>query len=73
MSKEDKPGLLMKYFVLKPHGNDRYAAASRKAMVEYSKFIKEENPKLAKELRDWVSDESAIAFVRNTNPKALDE
>jgi hypothetical protein len=29
-------GLLMKYFVLKPAGDDRYAAASRKAMRAYA-------------------------------------
>lgn len=50
-------GLLMKYFVLKPAGNDRYAAASRKAMRAYATFIAEENPELAAELRNWADHE----------------
>lgn len=29
-------GLMMKYFVLKPRGNDAYAAASRAAMHAYA-------------------------------------
>ena len=51
-------GLKMKYFVLKPAGNDIYAKASRDAMIAYAKTIKEENPKLSGELMVWVSEES---------------
>ena len=40
-------GLEMKYFVLKPRGNDRYAAASRAAMRRYADVIVGENPALA--------------------------
>lgn len=50
-------GLEMKYFVLKPKGGDAYAAASRKAMRTYATMIKQENPELAKELREWADSE----------------
>lgn len=50
-------GLEMKYFVLKPRGDDRYAAASRKAMRAYAKHIEPANEQLAKELRDWADKE----------------
>ena len=32
-------GLLMKYFILKPRGNNIYAKASRQAMLEYAEVI----------------------------------
>ena len=47
-------GLMMKYFVLKPTGEDLYAGASRLAMLEYARVIEPENPELAKALREWV-------------------
>lgn len=47
------PGLMMKYFVLKPNGNDAYARASRMAMRTYAHFIENENPELARDLMDW--------------------
>lgn len=50
-------GLLMKYFVLKPAGNDMYARASRRAMRSYARFIREENPVLSDELRAWADAE----------------
>ena len=50
-------GLVMKYFVLKPHGNDVYAAASRRAMRAYASHVLPENEELAKELRDWADRE----------------
>lgn len=56
-------GLLMKYFVLKPAGNDRYAAASRRAMRAYADFIREENVVLSDELRDWAGREGAEAHM----------
>lgn len=49
----------MKYFVLKPRGADKYAEASRKAMNTYAAVIGRKNKKLAKELNDWVFDETA--------------
>jgi hypothetical protein len=55
-------GLLMKYFVLKPEGADRYAAASRRAMRAYAEHIREENPELANQLRDWADTEQAKAL-----------
>ena len=51
-------GLKMKYFVLKPNGDDRYAEASRKAMIAYSLHIQNENKELANSLRDWVFNET---------------
>ena len=57
----EMPGLQMKYFVLKPKGDDPYARASRAAMHHYAKFIEQENPELAKELRDWAAIEGAEA------------
>lgn len=46
-------GLQMKYFVLKPTGNNSYATASRRAMLEYAKVIRDTNSELADELRSW--------------------
>lgn len=55
-------GLEMKYFVLKPRGNDAYAAASRKALRAYSSQIEEENPELGRQLRGWANKESMAAL-----------
>ncbi len=60
---EKMEGLLMKYFVLKPAGNDRYAAASRRAMNAYASFIREENPVLSDQLRDWAAREGAETYA----------
>lgn len=49
-------GLEMKYFVLKPEGDDIYASASRKAMRVYASHIREENPELCKDIRKWVDN-----------------
>lgn len=51
-------GLTMKYFVLKPRGEDIYAAASRKAMRAYARLIQNENPELARELIEWADAET---------------
>ena len=50
-------GLQMKYFVLKPSGDDPYAKASRAAMAQYAASIKGENPELAQELVTWICTE----------------
>jgi len=50
-------GMKMKYFVLKPEGDNDYAEASRKAMMAYANSIKIENPVLADDLRNWVQME----------------
>ncbi len=52
----------MKYFVLKPRGDDPYARASRAAMRRYAKLIDSENPQLAKDLRDWAESEQCSAM-----------
>lgn len=54
-------GLQMKYFVLKPKGTDKYAEAARKAMNTYAAVIGRENKELAKELNDWVFNETPQA------------
>lgn len=54
----------MKYFVLKPKGDDAFAAASRAAMLRYSDMIREHDPKLAAELYDWAAAEASEAHPR---------
>jgi len=54
-------GLKMKYFVLKPKGNDAYANASRMAIAAYAKAIDDENPKLKQDLVDWLFVETPQA------------
>lgn len=51
-------GLVMKYFVLKPAGDDIYAKASRSAMRAYALKIKDANPELCRELREWADRET---------------
>lgn len=51
-------GLMMKYFVLKPSGQDPYAKASRAAMRQYARLIREENPKLHDDLMAWADRET---------------
>ena len=51
-------GLLMKYFVLKPEGDNPHAEASRAAMLAYADAIKPHNRKLCDELTQWVIRES---------------
>lgn len=49
----DDEGLKMKYFVVKPHGTDAYATASRAALRAYAESIRKENPNLACDLNHW--------------------
>lgn len=58
MNKETE--LIMKYFVLKPAGDNAYAEASRLAMRAYATKIYGENAELAKELREWADRETPI-------------
>ena len=51
------PGLLMKYFVLKPKGKDMYAIASRAALRAYARIIERENKQMAVDLREWADRE----------------
>jgi hypothetical protein len=53
-------GLEMKYFVLKPKGDDAYALASRKAMLAYARAITSENKILAEDLRKWAKYEERL-------------
>jgi len=52
--------LLMKYFVLKPRGNDPHAIASRAAMLVYADTVSWTHPQLAKDLRSWVRGEEQL-------------
>lgn len=54
-------GLEMKYFVLKPAGEDAYAIASRTALKAYASAIEKENPSLAYDLHMWRIDEQGNA------------
>ena len=60
--------LEMKYFVLKPRGNDDYATASREAMRAYAEVIEECNPSLAVDLRQWAHREEE--YARHSNKEA---
>lgn len=67
-------GLQMKYFVLKPTGEDAYARASRMAMIAYARSIKEENKELYQELIDWVCNihEKEETIVLSEDPERGD-
>lgn len=64
-------GLLLKYFVLKPSGTDRYAQASRKAMRAYASHIYAENEQLAEDLWAWVNRESEAAIEQRDKDGTL--
>jgi hypothetical protein len=61
------PGIMMKYFVLKPAGDDAYASASRIAMLAYAKHIKDTNPDLCRDLTEWADHEHAEYYARKAN------
>ncbi len=56
-------GLFNKYFVLKPHGDDIYASASRAAMRHYAAMIRQGNRHLSDELREWADREQEAAVL----------
>lgn len=61
---------MMKYFVLKPRGKDKFAAASRRAMLAYANWIDShaESPDekaMAKQMIDWVEVEWLEAHEEN--------
>ena len=58
-------GLQMRYFVLKPQGDDDYAIASREAMRAYADIIKQTNTELYVDLHKWADEE----MMRTINPK----
>lgn len=58
-------GLILKYFVLKPKGDNTYAEASRKALRAYANHIYKDNPELAEDLRAWADKEfNAVLAAR---------
>ena len=56
-------GLEMKYFVLKPRGTDQYAKASRAAIRQYAKLIRDEDEVLYMSLMEWAQTETEKAGV----------
>lgn len=65
MIARDRNTLFMKYFVLKPAGDDHYAIASRRAMQTYARWIGEHgNPDLASQLNAWAHREHEASFNR---------
>ncbi len=50
-------GLLMKYFVLRPAGEDWHAIASREAMRVYAHYVQGANGALSKDVTRWVNRE----------------
>lgn len=50
-------GMLMKYFVLRPAGDDWHATASREAMRVYAHYVQGANAKLSKDVTRWVNRE----------------
>lgn len=62
-------GIKMKYFVLKPKGNNRYAEASRKAMRAYAAHIDSVNQDLARELRNWADSEHMETLKSEEEPE----
>lgn len=66
-------GLEMKYFVLKPAGDTQYHSASRKAMRTYADAIREENPELARDLREWADHELAEHASRTASGTPIED
>jgi hypothetical protein len=66
-------GIMMKYFVLKPAGDDAYASASRAAMRAYAKHIKDINPDLCRDLTEWADHEHAESCARVLTPLFVDK
>ena len=56
-------GLEMKYFVLKPRGTDQHAKASRAAIRQYAKLIRDEDEVLYMSLMEWAQTETEKAGV----------
>ena len=67
------PGLQMKYFVLKPRGDDMYAKASRQAMVVYALTIYDVNPELAYDLVYWASQHAKTTKEREAIQQSLSD
>jgi len=57
----------MKYFVVKPKGDNPYAKASRVAIKAYAKSIEDENPQLCHDLCMWEIEEQG-----NVNRQKID-
>jgi len=60
MAKPKSEGLQLKYFVLKPRGNNIYAKASREAMLRYAEVIHNINPTFANDIKKWVKHEQDL-------------
>lgn len=64
------PGLQIKYFVLKPAGDDAHAMSCRAAMRCYARHIEMELPELASEVKDWADAEELASAERYQNGTA---
>ncbi len=58
---KDKPGLQMKYFVLKPQGTNVHAQASRAAMLKYAEVVGPCDRSLSNSLVGWATHEEVVA------------
>ena len=64
--------LRIKYFVLNPKSkffNDKYAIASRQAIIAYARSIREEDDEFARELLNWIDVEVFYEFKLNKEKK----
>ena len=59
----------MKYFVLKPKGDDPFAEASREAMKTYADTIEDEDREFALDLRAWAEREQYASDIRRTRQR----
>lgn len=73
MSEHPDLGLIMKYFVLKPHGTSPYHRASRAAMRAYAHAIEEGDSRLADDLLTWVKREETLAKINAESVTVVEE
>ena len=60
-------GLLLKYYVLKPKGNDQFAVASRAAMRTFAQSMHGHNNELSADVKAWAEKEAQLAADELTN------
>jgi hypothetical protein len=65
-------GLQMKYFVLKPGGDDEFAKASRIAMKAFAQAISSSSLTLATDLMNWAQTETEL-YVRREQERIKSE
>jgi len=50
----------LQYFTLRPAGTDAYAKASRAALAAFAKSIAKTDPKLKRDINNWIETELEI-------------